>query len=152
MFTNRHLVVALLVAPVLALLAWFAVGQFGGEEAAPAQPGQSYPLVEQPNCRYASGACDLKNAELSLRLTLSDGASPRLRVTASHGLERIQLAVAAPGSEARPTALAQAADGSWFLRLPVAPDPGERIRLVAQAAGSFYYGDAATAFAGSPAP
>ena len=95
MLTNRHIVVALLVAPVLAVLGWFAVGQLIGERAAPAQAGQSYPLLAQSNCRYASGSCELKNAELWLRLEAESGESPRLMLTASHPLDGVKLALSA---------------------------------------------------------
>ena len=45
MFTNRHVIIAMIMAPILAALAWISAGQFTGEQAAPARPGQSYPLV-----------------------------------------------------------------------------------------------------------
>ena len=69
MFTNKHIIVALLVTPVLAVLAWFAVGAFVGEKPQQAAPGQSYPLVERSNCRYDSGQCDLHNEDLQLSIT-----------------------------------------------------------------------------------
>lgn len=150
MRVNRHAAVALLVAPVLALLAWLAVGRLAGEAPAPAQPGRSYPLLAQPNCRYASGACDLKNAGFALRMAVGEGVSPRLRISASHALDQVQVAVATPGGDPAPTALQRGADGSWVTRLAARPGAADRIRLVAQAAGSFYYGEAATAFTAPP--
>ena len=66
MFTNKHVIVALIVAPVLSVLAWYAVGSFTGEQPTPAEPGQSYPLVEKSNCRYPSGECELENEDFSV--------------------------------------------------------------------------------------
>jgi len=57
---NKHLVIAMLVAPVLAVLSYFALDVLVGERPKPAEEGQSYPLVEKPDCRYASGHCGLK--------------------------------------------------------------------------------------------
>jgi hypothetical protein len=144
---NRHVIIALLVTPVLAVLAWIGVGQLAGEKPAPAAPGRAYPLVEQPNCRYASGACDLRNAELELRIILSAGSEPQVTVTSSHPLERVQLALAVGGGNDLPGDLVPAGDGRWEGRLRTRPAAGDRLRLVARGAGAFYYGEVATAFA-----
>ncbi len=101
MFTNKHVIIAMIVAPILAVLAWFAVGEFTGEQPKRAEPGQTYPLVEKSNCRYQSGACDLENGDFKLRLSLQDGVTgPEFLLTASHPLEGVVLAVDAGG---RPT-------------------------------------------------
>jgi len=76
MWKNKHVVVAMLVAPVLAVMAYFAVDHFVGEQPEAAQPGAAYELIAKPNCRYASGQCDLKNADFELTLTaVDDGVS-----------------------------------------------------------------------------
>ena len=106
MLRNRHVITALLVAPILAVLAWFAVGNLVGERATPAQAGQSYPLVARSNCRYESGQCDLENEDFRLRLSLTDGITgPEFILSASHPLEGVVLAVASSAPafpEARP--------------------------------------------------
>jgi hypothetical protein len=147
MFGNKHLIVAMIVAPVLALLAWFAVGQFAGERPSRAVPGQTYPLVEQSNCRWASGACDLENEEFRLRLT-ADAAGSQWLLTASHPLQGAVLAVALPDARAEPGQMQAAGREGLEWRLAMARTPGadERIRLVVQAAGSTYFADAATVF------
>ena len=66
---NRHVLVASLVAPLLALLAWFAIDFFTSETPHAAVEGQSYALVEKPNCRYDSGLCGLKNNDFELELS-----------------------------------------------------------------------------------
>lgn len=68
MFTNKHVVVAMLVAPVLAIVAWYAVDYFLAERPHAAQPGASYRLVAKSNCRYASSQCDLENGNFKLTL------------------------------------------------------------------------------------
>jgi hypothetical protein len=59
-WSNKHVVIAALMAPVLALIANFRIGAMLGEDPQPAEAGQSYPLLEKPNCRYASGASGSK--------------------------------------------------------------------------------------------
>lgn len=149
MFSNKHVIIAMIVAPILAILAWFAVGQLTGEQPGAAQPGQSYPLVEKSNCRYESGACDLENEDFRLRLTLQDGvAGPEFLLTASHALEGVVLGVADPGAQSQPTPM-RASDGQgleWRMALAETPGAQQRIRLVARAAGSSYFAEASTTF------
>ena len=149
MFRNKHIIIALLVTPVLAIVAWFGVGRFAGEQAAPAQPGQAYPLVEQSNCRWHSGACDLRNTDFNLRITLSQGAAgPEFDLLASHPLEGVVLAVGPPDAEPQPAAM-RATDGQglqWRIALGAKPAEDSRIYIVAKAGGSSYFADAATTF------
>jgi hypothetical protein len=149
MFTNKHVVIAMIVAPILSILAWFAVGNMAGEKAEPAQAGQSYPLVEKSNCRYESGNCDLENEDFKLSLFYQDGASgPQLVLRSSHPLEGVVLAVGNPDSEVQPGAM-RAADGQgleWLQALEGRPGAAQRIRLAARADGSSYFADASTMF------
>ena len=149
MFTNKHVIIAFIVAPILAILAWFAVGNLMGEKAAPAQEGQSYPLVEKSNCRYDSGVCHLENEDFRLALSYQDTPAGReLVLRSSHPLDGVALAVAVPGSEV-PPGMMRAVDGQGMeWRLPVDSRPGldQRIMLVASSGGSSYFADAATAF------
>lgn len=146
MFTNKHVIIAMIVAPVLSVLAWLAVGQLTGEQAAPAQAGLSYPLAEQSNCRYPSDACDLENADFKLRLTLQENFDGlQMVVTATHPLDGILLQT---NSAQRPSGM-RASSGrrlEWRMELDALPMPEERIRLVARAGGSSYFGDVATTF------
>lgn len=149
MFTNKHVIVAMIVAPILSILAWVAVGQFTGEQAAPARAGQSYPLVEKSNCRYASGACDLQNEDFTLRLSVEEGpGGPQMVLSASHPLEGVVLSVSDAESAEPPSGM-RATDGQgleWRVGLGAMPSPQDRIRLVARAGGSSYFGDASTVF------
>jgi hypothetical protein len=147
-FTNKHVITALIVAPVLAVLAWFAAGQLAGEVPQLAVPGQSYPLLAKSNCRYPSGACDLENEEFHLRLAATTGGGNELLLISSHPLDGVVLGVALPEEETAPLKM-RAVDGrglEWRLPLGSAPGPAQRIRLVAMAGGSRYFADAATAF------
>jgi len=153
-FKNKHLVVAMLVAPVLAILAWYAIDALVGEKPSPAEAGQSYPLVEKPNCRYGSGACELGNADFELRLsTRSLGAGRvELELQSEFPLQGVVVSLVANDQEETPPQAMQlrSTDGTaWSIDIP-RPDPERhRLRLAASAQGSVYYGDAATKFTGS---
>ena len=102
-FTNKHVVIALIVAPILAILAWFAVGQLAGEKALPAERGKSYPLVEKSNCRYESGRCDLENEDFKLLLQWQEGKN--LMLQSAHPLQGVMIAVGNSGQELPPVAM-----------------------------------------------
>lgn len=148
MFANKHVVVALLVAPVLSILAWFAVGSLTGEQAALAEAGKTYPLVEKSNCRYPSGVCDLENQDIKLALTLDLTEGLALVLTASHPLETALMAIARPDQGLGPRAMRVRDEGGFEWRLPLTalPQPDERIRVAITVAKSAYFADASTRF------
>lgn len=149
MFTNKHIIIALLVTPVLAILAWFAVGAFVGEEPKQAAPGQSYPLVERSNCRYDSGQCDLRNEDMRLSITFESTLSgPNLRLSSSHALDYALLGVAAEGKDGKPVNLRkQDSEGlQWVLSLDQLPSRDQRLLVVVNAGGSNWFADTSTAF------
>lgn len=148
LLTNKHVVIALIVAPVLAVLAWFAAGQLTGERPRAAAPGQSYPLLERSNCRWPSGACDLRNKEFNLRLMPVEEGSRELVLISSHPLDGAVLGIGLPDEDSLPVMM-RAVDGQgleWRLVLDSDPLPAQRIRLVAMAGGTSFFGDAATTF------
>lgn len=152
---NKHLLVAALVAPVMALIGYFAFDIFLGETPQAAQPGQTYKLAEKPGCRYAGGNCGLKNAdfELSIRIEPIDADRSMLLLDSLFPLEGIMAALveAQAGTEvssAEPLPM-EALDDSglaWSLAVDK-PDPGRhRLQLATSSQGTFYYGDANTKF------
>ena len=144
MWKNKHVIIALLVAPVLAIIAWFAVDRMVAEEPQAAVAGGAYELVAKPNCRYASGACELVNNDFRLELALSDGI---MTLSASHALDRVQLAL---GDSAGTFGVPQALDGagqSWQLAFAGASAEGS-IRVLASAGGASYYAETSLAFIG----
>ncbi len=147
MLTDKHVVVALLVAPVLAVLAWFAVGSLIGETPHAVQAGASYPLVERSNCRYASGRCDLENEDLELSLVMrTETGSPTLLMRSSHPLDAALLAVVEEGMDGQPDPM-QASGSSpleWSLPLVTIPAQQQRLRLVVNARGATWYAEVST--------
>ena len=149
MFTNKHVVIALIVAPILSVLAWFAVGSMTGEQAAPAEAGRDYPLVAKSSCRWTSGQCELENEDFELTLRYLE--TGQLLVHSAFPLEGVVVSIYDPAVEGDipPVALVPADGAGHEWRHPASdvPQPGERIRLVASAKGSRYYGEMSSQFA-----
>jgi hypothetical protein len=146
---NKHVVVAMIVAPMLSILAWLAVGELTGEEPQLARPGQSYPLLEKSNCRYASGVCDLENGDLTLRLSSPGDALIRLlELRSSHPLDGVVVSIGDPAVEVSPVPMtAVSKEGLlWTIAFDTGIERHWRIRLVASSAGAAYFGDAGSAF------
>lgn len=153
-FRNRHVIVAMLVAPLLALLAWFSADYLFGERPEAAQAGRSYALVEQPGCRYAGGDCGLKNADFELRLTIEPSANGAavLELQSAFPLDGVIAALVTGGDEQEPQALRRAAPGDrdWTIELPPVRAERDRLRLAATAAGATYFGEVSLKFLAAP--
>lgn len=154
MFSNRHVVVAMLVAPVLAIVAWFAVDYLVAERPHAAREGATYKLVAKPNCRYASGQCDLENGDF--RLTLRPGmlaaSSIALTLTSSHALESAVLALVASESGQPPSPMTRTADDGreWQGLLPHSASADAHIRVAVTAQGATWYAEVPIVFLESP--
>lgn len=150
-WSNKHVIIATLMAPVMALIAYFGIGALVGEDPHPAEAGQSYPLVEKPNCRYASGVCGLKNAEFELTLNYEVLSTGRLllKLASVHALDGVMLAVVDGDGEEQPAAAMRPVDIDglhWSLEIPHPDAETQRLHLVAATAGVYYFGDVATMF------
>jgi len=142
------MLVAALIAPVLALMSYFAMDYLFGERPQTAREGESYPLAERSNCRYASGACGLRNADFALDLTAdAEGADGLvLRLVSAFPLDGVKVALAPSGNDPSSPRDMQPEDEqrlNWMTELP-RPDPErDRLHLVASAGGTLYFGDVA---------
>ena len=138
MFRNKHVVIAMLVAPLLAIMAWFAVDYFVAERPHAAKPGAMYKLVAKSNCRYDSGGCDLENAdfELKLRPVQVSGDAVMLELTSRFALQSATVALVEGGRELPPSPMVSGdRDGlAWTAEIPAPAgiDSGIRVAVVAQ--------------------
>ena len=145
-FTNKHVVIALLVAPVLAIGAWYAVGLIGAETPQKAVPGQSYPLVAKSNCRYASGQCSLTNGDIEFELipAISNSALS-LKITSNHSVGRVMLGLGPESNPPKPEEAAfDVATQSWHYT--VDESTAEKLFFVAEVQGSRYFAKLDTVF------
>jgi len=105
MFRNKHLIVAMLIAPVLAITAWFAIDYFVAERPHSAKEGAAYTLIAKSNCRYDSGQCDLENGEfkLSIRPASVTADYVRLEMTSAFPLQSAIVGLVNDGDPATPS-------------------------------------------------
>jgi hypothetical protein len=148
---NKHLLIATLTAPILGLLSYFAVNTLVSEKPQAAQAGQSYLLIEMPNCRYSSGQCGLKNGNFRLELSFDRLGGDRLllKLKSEHVLDGVLLAqLANEEDESQPKPMrATGPDGqNWSMEI-LNPDPAvQRLHIVASSGASYYVGDVALKF------
>lgn len=151
MWKNKHLVVSMLVAPVLAVVAYFATDYVVSEPPHAARAGETYPLMARSNCRYASGQCDLVNGDVELKLSMQTSSTGQAQLLLSSvlPLKAAGIAIAADaGKEAPPTPL-EAANPSftqWRHVLPLKPDDTATLRLAVAAGDSHYYAEVPAVF------
>ena len=148
---NKHVVMATLMAPVLALIAYFGVNFMVGEGPQVAEAGKSYQLVEKPNCRYNSGNCGLKNGDFELVLSTEKLSNDRIRLLLESvvPLEGVKVALIENDTdEKQPVGMRPTGNDGLVWSIDLAhPDPERhRLLLVASANRSLYYGDAAMKF------
>jgi hypothetical protein len=148
MWKNKHLVIALLVAPILSILAWYAVGNLVGEKPQAAKEGDIYTLVGRSNCRYASGSCDLHNADFRLTLVpdMLAASSVALTMTASHGLQSAAMGLVEEGDASQPAPMTSTDDSgtTWQGLIPRPSSPDAVIRVAVTAQGATWYAEVPT--------
>lgn len=148
---NKHVVIALLVAPILALISYFSVDAAVSEKPHAAKQGSQYELVEKPNCRYSSGHCQLKNGdfELELKGSWKDEVHLQIELESQFPLEGV-VAAQIDNLDADSTPMQMVAlneQGTRWGMLLVNPTLDQsRIRLAASSNETLYYGDAGLAF------
>lgn len=149
--SNKHVVAAMIIAPILAILAYFAVDSMVSEPPVKAVAGQSYELVASSNCRYKSGHCTLKNGDFSVELSPSFRSERvlKLHLQSAFPLEGAKVAIAPSANESYPP-IDMEADSKdlrqWTLQTSLPQSDAPELRLVVVANGSIYYGETGLAF------
>jgi hypothetical protein len=150
MFTNKHVVVAMLVAPVLAILAWFAIDYFLAERPHAAQPGGSYKLVAKSNCRYDSGQCDLENGdfELTLQPTEVMSTTVALVMRSKFPLQQATIGFIDNESQSAPSKMVSTAPDAteWSATLAVPTGDVLMLGIAVSAQDTHYFGEVPVAF------
>ena len=96
--------------------------------------GQSYPLVEKPNCRYDSGFCGLKNNDFELDMSYVRLVVDRLvlNLESEFPLEGVMVVVVKGENDKIPPLPMGAVDSEglkWTIELSVSEPETDRIRL-----------------------
>jgi hypothetical protein len=154
MFKNKHVTVAMLVAPVLAILAWFAVDYFIGERPHAAKEGAAYTLIAKSNCRYDSGQCDLENSDfkLSIRPVATVAGTIELEMTSAFPLQSAALGLVDGAGSLPPAAMTSASGEGLLWSTHISQPQGETstIRLAVTAEGATWYAEVPTVFLDTP--
>ena len=143
--------IATLVAPILALVGYFGINAIVSEKPQAAEAGQSYQLVEKPNCRRRGGNCGLKNADFELNLTAEWLNDEQLLITlkSAYPLDGVLVElVENKAGQSQPVKMRpESTDGlSWSLNM-AGPNPDhDRLHMVASSGEALYYGDIAMKF------
>ena len=156
MFRNKHLIIAMLVTPILAVIAYFATGMMVGEKPHEAKPGALYKLVASPNCRFESGRCTLKNGELvvDIRGMQQTSGDWLFTLESNQALRTAGLAIVPPNSpEAAPISMyfeKPEADSEylskWAVDVKSYDKENDVMRVALSLNESFYYVETSAVF------
>ena len=146
------MIAAMVVAPILAVIAYFAVDYVVKEKPKVAREGQSYPLVAKSNCRYESGECVFINSSFRANLTVEKTQNSAILVlNTSHPLEGVQVGFAQAGEDiekAVPQSMRANNNSGQQWRFPVdfKVDETTTLAIAMTANGSHYFGQTIMAF------
>jgi hypothetical protein len=150
MFKNKHVIVAMIVAPILALISYFATDFIVGEDPSVAEAGKSYPLVARSNCRYASGVCTLVNGDFEVKISLASAADglPVLNMYANQALDGVRLAMIQDNKEYPQLGMTQSSSDmtSWHTDLTQMPQNVDELRIAMQSSGAVFFASVGTDF------
>lgn len=151
MFKNKHFIVALLVAPILSIIAYFGADMAVSEKPHAAKEGQSYKLIAKSNCRYTSGLCGMENGEFKVQFRSEKLTQSELQLSmkSDFPIEGIKLSlVDNQEQDGQPLDMSPAdqAGQNWYITLPKPASAESWLRVAIQADGTLYYGETQTAF------
>ncbi|MFV8450977.1 hypothetical protein ACNO65_13065 [Vibrio campbellii] len=151
MFKNKHFIIALLIAPILSLIAFFGTDMALSEKPHAAKEGESYKLISKSNCRYTSGLCDMENGDFKVKFRSEKLTQDSLELSlhAAYPLEGVKLSVVdSQEQNAQPIDMTPASqDGqNWIITLPKPVSADSWLRVAIQSEGTLYYGETQTAF------
>lgn len=151
---NKHLILAMFVAPLLAVFAYFAVDQVVSEEPHTAVAGSSYKLAAKSNCRYKSGLCTLENGdvEVNLRVEIIDNSRATVFLSSVLPLQNALVSfVDDPGYETvspEPTPMLASLEQAdvWSASFDKVPSDNSILRLALSISDTLYYAETTTIF------
>ena len=144
-FKNKHVITAMIVAPILAIASYYLVDMMVKEKPRKAVAGQSYKLIAKSNCRFSSGACDLENGNFKSTITVvtSDGKQT-LFLRSNHTLQQAVVGfVTNDGQESGPFELvaSDTSNKQWFTEFSVPADADTVLRVALSASDAHYFSE-----------
>ena len=148
---NKHIVLAMFVAPVLAIIAYFATDHIVSEKPHLVQQGQTYKLAARPNCRYPSGQCTLHNGDVEINVQVERVTDSAIKLILQSNLP-LQNALASFADDdtdaAQPSTMYRAAPESniWNAEFDRVDAEKSTLRLALEIAGSIFYAETPAVF------
>ncbi|MGF1698436.1 hypothetical protein L4D20_23005 [Vibrio kyushuensis] len=151
MFKSKHFIVAMLVTPVLSILAYVGTDMALSEKPHAAKKGEAYKLLSKSNCRYTSGLCDMENGEFKIQFRSESVTDEQLylSLTSKLPLQGIKLSLVDSLEATGDPIAMQSVDETnqkWHISLPAPTSDENWLRVAAQASDTLYYGDTQTIF------
>lgn len=142
-FTNKHVISAMIVAPILAIISYFAVDYYVSEVPHKAQQGELYKMLVKPNCRWESGQCDLVNGDFKVLITLERQIDGKIQffIASQMALEEVNFAlVKQRGGDSLPTS-ATWVEGNRMLwkTMAVEVNKSDYLQFVISVNGATFY-------------
>lgn len=149
-FKNKHVITAMIVAPVLAIGTYYMVDLAVKEKPQKAQAGGTYKLIAKSNCRFSSGSCDLVNGNFKSTVRVSQQAQGQtLSLSSSNTLQDVTIGfVSAEGKEIGPFKLQkEQPDGKkWNTKFEHLANANTTMRVVLVANDAHYYAETTMGF------
>ena len=149
-FKNKHVILAMFVAPVLAIIAYFATDYVVSEKPRQAQQGNSYKLAAKSNCRYQSGQCTLYNGdvEVNVRAERINGSLIELSLHANMPLQNVLVSSVVATEETDPVVMQPAVseENTWRAKIDIFDVEKSAVRLVLELSGLLFYAETPAVF------
>lgn len=149
-FKNKHVITAMIVAPVLAIASYYLVDLAVKEVPQKAVAGNAYKLIAKSNCRFSSGVCDLENGDFKSSIKINNDADQQtLVLTSANALQNASVGfVTGTGAELGPIKLV-ASDNTgkrWSSVIDVLADETTLMRVALSANDAHYFSETMMAF------
>ena len=151
LYFNKHLIAALIITPILAIITWLAVDFGVREQPHAAARGDAYQLLAMPNCRYQSGKCSARNGDVRVDLQAASSVEGELLLTlnASLPLDGARLALVEGTAESTAPAPMVADNREhtrWHIRTRSPSSEASMLRLAVAIDGTHYFAELPTRF------
>jgi hypothetical protein len=144
-FKNKHVIMAMIMAPILAIASYYLVDLAVKEQPQKALEGNTYKLIAKSNCRFSSGRCDLENGSFKSTVRISyDNGQQLLRLSSVNELQAVNVGfVTSDGTESGPYKLTSNDDAGtqWSTEFNELADTSTLLRVALTANDAHYYSE-----------
>ena len=150
MLKNKHVILAMVVAPILAIIAYFSVDYVVSEKPRAAAQGNSYKLAAKSNCRYQSGVCTLENGDIEVSVHARHVSDKKVELKLHSGLPIQQAVISHVSTEraSEPVKMNVVSDEmkDWQVTLELGDPTQTSLRLALNIYDSMYYAEVTAVF------